>query len=74
MLESYKEKEDKSPYVWKHRSSAHLGPLPYTLPKLKVIDPNVFFCKVSPRGTPYPIVNPLRSIYYTSKISVPSLY
>ena len=33
-----------------------------------------FFCKVSRRGMPYPIVNPLGSIHYTSKISVPSLY
>ena len=33
-----------------------------------------FFPKVSRRGIPYPIVNPLGSIYYTNKISVPSLY
>ena len=33
-----------------------------------------FFCKVSRRGMPYPIVSPLGSIYYISKISVPSLY
>ena len=33
-----------------------------------------FFCKVSPRGMPYLIVNPLGSIHYNSKISIPSLY
>ena len=33
-----------------------------------------FFSRVSRRGMPYPIVNPLGSIHYISKISVPSLY
>ena len=32
-----------------------------------------FFCKVNRRGMPYPIVNPLWFIHYTSKISAPSL-
>ena len=43
---------------------------------IKVIDPNIsyFFCQVNRRRMPYPIVNPLGSIHYTSKISVPSLY
>ena len=33
-----------------------------------------FFCKVSRRGMPYPIVNPLGTIHYISEISIPSLY